>query len=322
MELNPASNSKNLFQLAAGPLLNEVQTAFGHSRQVDYLLASNVRRQVWHFWLNARSAELSRDVASHLMCTKSKALIIEALERMGRDDVCPGLLGALGKLGPFALSKKTYQHLCEILLERGKGAKIIMHRDALTSQLIDRLHMLPDPMRRVGIVVGDHVDVEELERLAFILQRQPDLMSHVENTELGDVGSIVGMLIDQVQNRPQNGRLPLVWKGNGDIRPVLSSSELKRLAVEMNNCLESCWSKLHRGELSLFVLIGEVPVAICFGKLDGLGWQLEQVRGPGNRLPTRAEYQRIRHAFASRPDFFIPKEHLVNRVLGRRSYAA
>jgi hypothetical protein len=321
MELLPQSQHETLFQLVAGPLLHEVQTAFGHERQAEYLLASNLRRQVWHFWLHACVAEPAQDVAQHLIYTKSKILIAEALDSMGINKPCPGILHALGKLGQFALTKETYQNLLEILVEGGRGAKSIMHQGVLTAEMIDRLHLLPDPLRREKIAFGEDVNIAHLERISFILKRRPSLISCIDHADIGDARRILSNLFDEVRKYPHSGRFPIVWKGNNRVRPVGSSNELERLAAEMNNCLISYWDDLQTGQKSLFVLVGRAPLAISFARLPGLGWELEQVRGSENRLPTRHEYQRIRQGFSSRPEFFIPKENLVRTLLSQAHYA-
>jgi hypothetical protein len=314
MEPKSKSNTKTLCQLVAGPLSSEVQTAFGHEGQAAYVLASNARRQVWHFWLHACGAEQSQDVAGHLMHTKSRRLLDEALEGLGIHGTCPGLLNALGKLGPFAFAKDTYQSLCEILAEEGRGTKFIMHQDALTADLIVRLRILPDQLRRVEMVFGENSELDDLERISFILRRQPDLISHVDHASMGDAQKVLSILFEKVRNCRHNSRLPIAWEGNDIVQPVRSTTELKRLAASMNNCLERYWDDLHTGTMSLFLLVGEVPVAICFTTLPGLGWELHQIRGPGNRLPTRPEYQRMRQGFLSRPEFFIPTENRVRNI--------
>lgn len=321
METKSKSRNRSLFQLVAGPLLQEVHAVFEHEQQADYLLASNLKRQVWHFWLHTSRAEPSPDAAPHLIYTKSKILVAEALHELGINDECPGLLNALGKLGPFALAEQTYQNLCEVLLERGKGSKLIMHHDVLTSEVIDRLHLLPDVLRREKIVFEEELDIENLELISFILRRKPGLISHLDHVDITDARRILSILFEQIRKSAQSDRLPIAWEGNNTVRPVGSLTELERLAAGMKNCLARYWGDLHTGTRSLFVLVGEAPVAICFKKLPGLGWELEEVRGHENRLPTRSEYQRIRSGFLSRPEFFIPKEHLVQRLSPQIDYA-
>lgn len=320
MELKSKSNNTSLFQLVAGPLLNEVEAAFRQGRQAEYLLATNVRRQVWHFWLCACGTE-RHDIAPHLIYTKSKVLLVEALDSMGIEGTCPGLLNALGKLGQFALFKETYQKLVEIILEGGRGSKFVMHQDILTAEVLDRLHLLPDALRREKIVTGKEVTTESLEKIAFFLKRGLNPGPLINQAELGDVRNILAMMHAQARNCPSNGRLPIAWGGNNTIQPVCSTDELIRLAAKMNNCLDRYWDDLYTGVKALFVLAGGAPVAICFEKIAGIGWELEQVRGPENRLPTRSEYQRIRQGFRSRPDFFIPKEHVAGKLTWQIDYA-
>lgn len=239
MEPTTKSKQKTLFQLVAGPLMHEVQTTFVNERQATYLLASNLRRQVWHLWLYACGAELAQDVAQHLICTKSKTLVAEALDSLGIDDACPGMLNALGKLGQFALAKAIYQNLCDILGEGGRGAKFIMHQDVLTPEILDRLHLLPDALRREEIVFAEGVDIGDLQQIAFILRRRPSLISQFDQPHIGDARRILSILFEQVRKCPQGESLPIVWEGNNTVRPVGSTQELEQLASKMREMRES-----------------------------------------------------------------------------------
>jgi len=92
MKQSPTTKEKTLVHEAAGPLYTAVKSAFGSKHISKYMLANNRRRQVWHFWLTAHQTDRLSLAGQHLLHTKSKVLLSEALESYGFSKECHGLL--------------------------------------------------------------------------------------------------------------------------------------------------------------------------------------------------------------------------------------
>lgn len=299
----------SLLAMSAGPLETAVNAAFGVERLGEYILADQRRRQVWHLWLHAHAQPCLEEDGSYLLHAKSSALLREALGWMGFDGTCPGLLKALGKLGHSALEKATYRNLCDILYDGAPGSKTIMHQEFLTGEVVNALHQLPNALRQKMIAEWAHENFADVEKLAFVLNRRPDLVSHAQKCLSKPASHVLYKLEEKASCGNHQAGFPIVWEGNEIIRPVKNPEELSALASVMNNCLDNYCERLSSGSFMLFVLVGRYPVAIIFERMAGVGWIMDEFRGPSNRAPTRSEYRKAYKGFTERGDFFLPSEH-------------
>lgn len=318
-----APEPSNLIDLAAGEFAGEIRRIWSGPRMGDYLTAPDARRQIWHCWLSSDRAGLNRTfrhdpahVHRQLMTRKAKDLIENAY-----GSCPPGLLAALGKIGPVARPATFYRALVKVLGRDDLAAKHLRHCHFLPEKLVLGLAAVPTRLQSRSLfeaIRSERISCTDLTLFAWAAGRVAELgLATLEEIFLSDspTEALKAVL----------GRLPFPpppWSGCGSLTPVASVLELKAAGQDLENCLrrpdnlmEAAFSVLRR-EAFFYLWSGVSKGLLRFNDYSPLGWAVTEGRGVHNQPLPAATWQDIRAAVRSWPDLAPVETTSDGAVLG------
>lgn len=273
------------------------------ARLSDYLKLS---RADWHWvgFVVALLGDKAKDpdhfaaVEGDILHRKRKLVLADVAP-----DVPPQALKLLPKLLGEMWRPPSYRRLAALSMQ-DQGRKALTQMKSISRRKLRLLHRLPPELRTAGIAsrIFDQRDVEELSfALAAVRRLRPDLNDEQIVRSLGQVGYHPSALNMWMNNHYRHAAFPPApWVGTDELRPITSYADLKRLALEFDNCVRTYHLNVLDGT-SYFYRYAEKgkPVAtIELKKLPGLGWSVGEIHGPNNDSVSSVSIGRIRAAFA------------------------
>lgn len=309
-EVKPRADRSGVIDLVAGPFAAMISAIWSGDRIKDYLTASDQRRQVWHTCLASEGGSFSPErndidfLYSRLTSGRAKDLIVAAYGCHPR-----GITGVLGRLGPRARSPEVYQLLVEAMERGGHGAKVLMHADEPSDQLIETMALLPTEMNwhaLDGLMNSSQFEVpESLAMFVWTVSRLRKLNPDQEIETLmkapQPIPALLGHLIRQPLPAPP-------WQGDNRLHPVTTGPDLLQLGDRFNNCLGE--DKLGEAEILgvlngtkyLYEWTGGEMAAIELVRVADIGWYVSGAKGIKNAEISRATRRQIAEAFSAAPN--------------------
>ncbi|RFB04125.1 hypothetical protein [Parvularcula marina] len=275
------------------------------SRLADYLA---LRRRDWHYvgLIVALMGEMAEDtdhfaaVERGLLSRKRKDVLADVAP-----DVPAAVLKLVLKLSGELWRPASYRRLAA-LVEDEHAIEVLRRRKAISRRAIRTLYRLPPILRTEKVMsrLKRSQDVEELIFTLDVVRRiRPDMteedilrsLSQCKTEEEEDI------MRRWVQHHYQHAPFPAPpWRGNEDLRPITSFAELKRLALEFDNCVRTYHLDVLDGT-SYFYRYSEKgrPVAtVEIVRLPGAGWSVGDIEGIKNDTVPATIVGRIRAIFA------------------------
>lgn len=283
----------------------QVLAIWSGPRILDYLMATDARRQVWHAWFAApKNLELDQngfadDLAYQWLSTAKGVAIIEQAFGFAP----PGIMNALAKLGPVARDALVYQQLIQVLAQPGgQAAKLIRHRKQLTDDVILAVASLPagiDSDAAFELFVSGRLPIDALGFFAWAIDRlrrvgDPEVVQKILRSP-SPLVALRATVLEMAFPEPP-------WHGNGFLEPIVSEKMLSASSHEFDNCLAS---QRHRSVVVLRILArqvyyyrwnGDEPGFLSFEPLGRFGWALTEARGYKNANLSGQTMSAIAHA--------------------------
>jgi hypothetical protein len=262
------------------------------------LVAGEFAARVALLWPDPHAEFLTAPAARrHLACLalalgRDGAVVREALDGRLRVAVrrivrpAPaGLERALGRLGETAWTGDAYLRLLDLLAD-GAVAKLLWHAEAIEAPPVERLGLLPPPMRRAWRLVGQLSDdsaraVAEAYG-AIALRTGPEAADAAAAgwAEAETLGALFEAVRDDIYPEPPEPPHP----GTPILRPLATKAALRAAANRYANCLAS---RLNHavGGWSAYYEWTPAPGAIVEVSRDPIfGWRLNEAKGPNNAV--------------------------------------
>lgn len=277
--------------LLAHDFQEQVSAIWAGARIVEYLSATDARRQVWHAWLAASPTQLSDHnamsgplVYQHLTLTAGRTLLEQVYGR------CPqGALNTLGKLGPEARPRDIYQGIIAVLGQEGSAAaKLLRHAPTIDNEVILALATLPPGLGSralLAVFKAGTVPGHALGYLCWTLQR----LEHLAGASVAQ-----GVMESDTPLRAlRDAVLALAfpappWGGTELIVPVTSAAMLRRIGQEFANCLTGApvWRqtilRILSRERYLYWWRGGEPALLSFRPVGPVGLYIAEASGIRN----------------------------------------
>jgi hypothetical protein len=227
-----------------------------------------------------------------------------------------GLRGILAKMPTIMFSKVAYERLAGLLVDH-RAMKVMAHTDAVTSDLIDRLHHLPEELRLASVIKQIiHPNESRIIELAscpddgLAGSRSRSRLS----ARLSDCRSrkafwtiIQEELLSRLVDLPEAPEIDHPF-----VRPLSNFADLTQTASRFSNCLRMCVDESVRGEIAFYVYENEtgqqavISVKPLIGP-NGLEAVIDDIKGPKNADVPAAVEKEIEAIFAKagilRPKF-------------------
>jgi hypothetical protein len=292
--------NSDVVRLVAGPFHDTVVAIWSGAKVGEYLLAPAARRHVWHAWLAARS-DLARaspeDVRRQLVSASARVLLAEAHGR-----VPPGLVRALGRLGPRAQPQRTYAELARVLVEGGPGAKFVCHAERLDAETIAVLAALPAVLRLKSVTA--RCDVDDARYIAWLMSR-----AAIDRRELTPLVRKLARphrrVLDVIEKHIASGAVPEPpFATMPPLSPITSLAMLHATGQRFQNCLGSYTDELLNGSQCFYLWEGNEPAVVTLTRIGSLGWRAGEVAGLKNADVSVATRLAIAEAFGATPSLF------------------
>jgi hypothetical protein len=296
------SENSDVVRLVAGPFHETVAALWSGDRISEYLLAPAARRHVWHAWLAAAGAArlADRDAAyRRLAFASGRDLLREA-----HGVLPPGLVRALGRLGPMAQPAQTYADILKVLGDGDPGAKILRHAASIDAKRASLLAALPKPLRMKAVV--DSVHLEDARYLAWLA-----CAAGAEDSVLPAalVARLQGCrrwnIVRTMEEHWASPVFPPPPFGAGSLlRPVTTLADLRVTAKRFDNCLESYAGEAAAGSRYFYVWEGEEPAILSVVRVGAIAWRTDELAGVKNRNVSDATRLAIAEALRDIPALF------------------
>lgn len=305
----PPRTGNSAVELIAGPFAAEVDRIWPGRRLGEYFSAPDARRHLWHACLAAASGLFrptdpdAAEVAYARFTTwKGKYLVAQAYGEQP-----PGLLGALGRLGPTARRPEVYRALVEVMAAEGAGSRFLSRSSALSDDLVLAAAALPKRLRSKRVLkelAGKNSAPEEAAFFAWAMARLE---------ALNGPGTAAAMLAaaEPMKAMEKVGEaLPFPappWPGRGLLTPVTSPDRLTQIAKAFENCLSHYTAtaiiEVRIGLKCFYEWRGDEPALLEFRSWPPLGWRMAEAKGARNAALSERTRAGILSALAQCPAF-------------------
>jgi hypothetical protein len=196
-----------------------------------------------------------------------------------------GLERALARLGETAWSAEAYRRLLDLLADPA-AAKALWHAEAIEAAPVERLGLLPAPMRRAwrlaGLLSDDAARAVSEAHAAIVFRtgaREADAAAAgwaAAETE----GALFEAVREGLYPEPPAPPHP----GTARLRPLATKAALKDAAKRYGNCLAMRVNHAVGGWAAYYEWT-EAPGAIVEVSRDAVfGWRLSEAKGPSNAV--------------------------------------
>ena len=259
----------------------------------EYLKATSTQRHTWHAVLSSQQLSSIPD-REQLLRSKFKDIIQNVY------GTCPpGMVGLLGKLGPFAASAEFYRSAYSILDRDDELAKAVRHLQKIDTNLVQKLATLPnDPLTQqiaVYTLKGGR-ETYDVEELVWLCNRIGD--GDALGLDFNGMSKAVN-LTSLIRRRIAEREFPPAPWSTLATLPIVSPKALKDVAVKFGNCIAkfdqfySTSLDVQSGTTYYFQTNSSDPLLLRFNKFGTVGWFLAECWGLRNRPPTKAEVNLI-----------------------------
>lgn len=293
------SPTPDIIEYIAGDFSPAVTQVWEPPDVFEYLMASAARRHVWHAVFSARQSDARSfsDIRKSLTENKGKDLI-----RKAYGSCPPGMIRLLSKLGHRAESSDFYRAAHSALSRGDILTRILQHEKSIDPRMVYGIAYLPTDritVRIASYALRRGVSDVDIEELSWLGRR---IAAYDPSGEILDTISKSRNPITALRKAIANLPFPAApWAASG-IAPIQSAEELSNVARRLGNCLtdhdqfySSCVD-VHAGIAYYFRTPGNDHLLVKFSKFAGLGWYLDECRGPRNRRPTMQESDNLTKA--------------------------
>lgn len=251
----------------------------------------------------ARDAPESADALAAAIGRDRRESILGALA-MGFD---PKLARLCGKLAGRPWRAPTYRQLAALWAEP-HARKVLAHLPAITRRAVRTLTRLPAPYRKAGVLkmVGRPTDLARVLFAIEIVRRvRTDLTDRQIVASLARAdGRYIRDWVEAHYDRLPFPKAPtgVLTDGRGAVlRPVSTGGELKRTALDFDNCLSGrLWDALNgNAAVYRFEIDGKPVACVELKPAPGLGWAINELNGRNNDELHGADRLRIIDLFAA-----------------------
>lgn len=289
----------DLIQYIAGEFTPSILAIWSERDLGEYLMATSAQRHVWHAVLSASNHALPPMEERRDWLTQSKR---KDLLRVAFGACPPGMVRLLSKLTPRAESADFYRAVHSALSRGDVLTRILQHAHTIDRRIVLGVANLPTD--RIAVQMASYalrrgiLDLD-IEELSWLGRRIADFE---QSGEVLDAISRSSNPLRALRNAIVNLPFPDAPWTVQSLVPINSAAELSGIALKLDNCLtdhdqfySSCVD-VHAGIAYYFRTPGDDHLLVKFSKFAGLGWYLDECRGPRNRRPTMQESDNLTKA--------------------------
>lgn len=273
-------------------------------RLSDYL---SLTRADWHYvgLIIALMGDKANDpehfaaIERDLLTRKRKAVLA---------DVAPeapdGLLKLVPKLAGDLWRPQAYRRLAEMVRER-TALMALRRQRSIRRRMVRIVHRLPSDLRTDYVIryVKTSADIEEVLFAILVVRRiRTDLTRRDIIRSFGQVrGKAPQAMRRWVQHHYEHAPFPdAPWVGTETVTPIKSFSELRKLALEFDNCVRNYHLEVMDGQSYFYRYAeGGMPIAtVELISIPNVGWAVSEIAGPKNDDVPPATVRRIHTLFA------------------------
>lgn len=244
----------------------------------------------------AHLSEVSPDLGVFLFSASMRAITEQIL---GRPPT--GIKRALGHLPVSALTAENYRHLVDLLSDPA-AAKVLHHALSIDNSMINTLHRLPIPLRRLYLLHALNCfdpDNGFSDGLRLLVSRGAAPNFEVLVSELASASQpeqFFAKLRGLVESLPLSNPQPPAQVGIA--HRIDQADTIRSLAKSWRNCLARYVSKIDTGTCALYLWKDDNVSAVCSIQRHGrLGWFIDEVKGPENTKIEPKQLTKIHSAF-------------------------
>ncbi|ESX91360.1 hypothetical protein [Mesorhizobium sp. LSHC412B00] len=307
LPLDPSGSEQSIVALLARKHSAQVLSIWPNDRICEYLLASDSRRHTWHAWLAAHDTINVVETYRFLSFANSRQILIDAF-----GSCPPGMISALGKLGPYARSKHVYVALHQALMAAGPLANHVCQATEFRDDDILSLasaSTMPVSNRVLRSLLKCKIPTPELVELLWVIARL---------SPMHDEQRLVRAIVQ--------GRQPPAILANffslmpfpdppfeqiGALTPITTAEQLRKVGNEFDNCLRGgdelayAVASVLSGHRYFYAWNGDRPALLAFCRCGLAGWILAERSGPANSCVPEATMDKIAEELASVPNVFV-----------------
>lgn len=210
-------------------------------------------------------------------------------------DPCPtGLERVLSSMPLPVWSFEDYRKLWSVMT-CPKAMTVMRHARGVTPALVAVLYELPPMLRAAKVCrhVSRPIEASVLARMCDTTDKAALLL--VSITASGSRSDFYEMVLKVVRKSDVFPSPPVI--DHPDVRPILDLDDLRRTALEFQNCMRVYADQIAVGALAFYVVEGEERAVVSVKPLIGGRLVIDEMKGVGNtRLSDTAE-RRIRSIF-------------------------
>ena len=205
----------------------------------------------------------------------------------------PGLARALERIGETAWTAEDYKRLID-LLDDHHAAKILRHAGGITPSSVRVLHLLPAPLRKVGL---GRLELT-LDQATLVAESCAALANHHDPDAWASAplrwarAATPAALLEHIRDDLEPSLPARAVPGSARLVPLATRASMRDAASRYQNCLRGQIRHAAGGWSEFFEWKGD-PAAIIEVYRDPLfGWRFEEARLMENKTvpePTRGE---------------------------------
>ena len=309
LPLDRSGSDQSIIALLSRQDSAQVLSIWTNDRICEYLLASDSRRHTWHAWLAAHGSINVVETYRFLTFAKSRQILMDAF-----GSCPPGMISALGKLGPYARPKHVYIALHQALIAAGPLANHLCQATEFRDDDILSLasaSTMSVSNRVLRSLLKCKISAPELVELLWVIARL---------SPMHDEQRLVHAIIQ--------GRQPAAILANlfslmpfpdapfeqvGDLAPITTSEQLREAGHEFNNCLKGgeelayALASVQSGQRYFYRWNGDPPTLLAFCRCGSTGWILAERSGPANARVSQLAVNQIGEVLSGIPNVLVGK---------------
>jgi hypothetical protein len=229
------------------------------------------------------------------------------------------MLKLLPKLRGDLWRPATYRRLMELCADE-ETYEFFKHRKSIQRKHVFWLMRLPDGFRHVAII--DRLQKGwKADEISFAISIVKHIRHDLSNEQiLKSLSSYQGRSIQGwvMRHLRQLSFPECPWAGTNSIRPLRSFDELKRTALEFDNCIRTYLIKILRGNAYFYRYEknGKGVAVVEVITLPAMGWVVNEALGPHNETLPHSVKREIAQAFSDGgitiPPMTIEPEYWLN----------
>jgi len=176
-----------------------------------------------------------------------------------------------------------------------KAMTVMRHAREVTPALVAVLHELPPMLRAAKVCrhVRRPIEASVLARVCDTTDKAALLL--VSITASGSRYDFFEMLLKVVRKSDVFPAPPVI--DHPDVRPVADLDDLRRIALEFQNCMRAYADQVASGSLAFYVVNGEERAVVSVKPLIGGRLVIDEMKGVGNTRLSGVTERRIRSIF-------------------------